>query len=375
MKNKDMDIIQKNVLESMQTQVENYIRGKIENNDWPLDSKIPSERELSEKMDISRTTVRNAIQALTNRGLFERKIGQGTFVRKQLSRQENPRMDHGTLGFVICKERSQRKPLASEAFYFDVFTGVEEETVKAGRHLLFTYLDDNNSDELNAFSGFMDKIDGLVIEEARSPELIDRLRERNLPVVLIGPTSINRAVDMVTMDLAGGVRTAVQALIDAGHRRIGMINGPLHLESARIRYLAWQEAMKKAGLDADDDFADDSEGWTPESGFQATQRLIARCPDLTALVCANDLLAIGSLSALNRAGIKVPDQISVIGFDDTELARHATPPLSSMRIHSRSMAKAAVRRVVELIENEDLPPVEIYFPIDLVVRESIRRLP
>lgn len=370
-----MDIIQKNVLESMQTQVENYIRGKIENNDWPLDSKIPSERELSEKMDISRTTVRNAIQALTNRGLFERKIGQGTFVRKQLSRQENPRMDHGTLGFVICKERSQRKPLASEAFYFDVFTGVEEETVKAGRHLLFTYLDDNNSDELNAFSGFMDKIDGLVIEEARSPELIDRLRERNLPVVLIGPTSINRAVDMVTMDLAGGVRTAVQALIDAGHRRIGMINGPLHLESARIRYLAWQEAMKKAGLDADDDFADDSEGWTPESGFQATQRLIARCPDLTALVCANDLLAIGSLSALNRAGIKVPDQISVIGFDDTELARHATPPLSSMRIHSRSMAKAAVRRVVELIENEDLPPVEIYFPIDLVVRESIRRLP
>ncbi|HCM26354.1 MAG: hypothetical protein A2Z99_09180 [Treponema sp. GWB1_62_6] len=374
MKDKDLDIIQKNVLESMQAQVENFIRGKIENGDWPLGSKIPSERDLSEKLDVSRTTVRNAVQALTNRGLFERKIGQGTFVRVQLAPQASRSPDHGTIGYVICKERSQRKPLASEAFYFDVFTGIEEETVKAGRHLLFSYLDDTNPDEINAFTAFMDKIDGLVLEEARNPELIDRILERRLPLVLIGPTAISRPVDMVTMDLAGGVRTAVRALVEGGHRFIGMINGPLRLESARIRYLAWQEAMRAAGLDAEARFSDGDEGWTPESGFQATQRLIARCPELTALVCANDLLAIGALSALNRAGIKVPDRISVIGFDDTELARHATPPLSSMRIHSRSMAKAAVRRVVERIENEELPPVVIGFPIDLVVRESFRTL-
>jgi LacI family transcriptional regulator len=374
MKDKDQDIIQKNVLESMQAQVENYIRGKIESGDWPLGSKIPSERDLSVKLDVSRTTVRNAVQALTNRGLFERKIGQGTFVRVQLARQARARQDHGNLGYVICKERSQRKPLALEAFYFDVFTGVEEETVKSGRHLLFSYLDDTNPDEINAFAALMDKIDGLVLEEARNPELVDRILERRLPLVLIGPTAIDRPVDKVTMDLAGGVKAAVQALVDGGHRFIGMINGPLRLESARIRYLAWQDAMRAAGLDAEERFADGDEGWTPESGFQATCRLVARCPELTALVCANDLLAIGALSALNRAGIKVPDRISVIGFDDTELARHATPPLSSMRIHSRSMAKAAVRRVVERIENDELPPVVIGFPIDLVVRESFRPL-
>ena len=106
------EIIQKNVLESMQTQVENFIKAKIGRGEWGLGAKIPSERELSEQLDVSRTTVRNAVQALTGLGLFERKIGQGTFVRSIPSADRSPsRTSRGTFGYVICKERALQRPL------------------------------------------------------------------------------------------------------------------------------------------------------------------------------------------------------------------------------------------------------------------------
>ena len=103
-------------------------------------------------------------------------------------------------------------------------------------------------------------------------------------------------------------------------------------------------------------------------------RLLERNHRLTAVFCANDLLAIGALSALSERALSVPDDVSVIGFDDSELARHASPPLTTMRIHSRDMARAAARRLLERIENGSLPPVRIEFPIDLVVRKSCKEV-
>lgn len=368
------EIIQKNVLESMQTQVENFIRDRIGTGEWGLGAKIPSERELSEKLDVSRTTVRNAVQALTGLGYFERRIGQGTFVRSlPPSSRAEARATRGTLGYVICKERSLRKPLATEAFYFDVFAGIEEETVKSGRHLLFTYLDDQNAEELEAFGAFLDKVDGLVLEEVRNPVLLQNLLAWSIPAVLMAPTVTDSRLDLVTMDLASGARKAVGHLLGLGHRTVGIINGPLRFESARVRFTGWKEALQAAGLEAESRLVDGDLGWTAEAGFQAMERLVSRCPEVTAVFCANDLLAIGALSALSKRGMAVPQQISLVGFDDSEWARHAVPALTTMKIHSRAMARAAVRRILERLETPDLPAVVVEFPIDLVSRDSCRR--
>jgi LacI family transcriptional regulator len=368
-------IIQKNVLESMQTQVETFISTRIGTGEWGLGAKIPSERELSERLDVSRTTVRNAIQALTARGLFERRIGQGTFVRSlPAAGRPEQRPTRGNLGYVICKERALRKPLSMEAFYFDVFSGIEEETVKSGRHLLFTYLDDQNPDELAAFESFTDKVDGLILEEVRNPALLATVAAWGIPAVLMAPTTIEPQLDLVTMDLAQGVAKAVTHLRTLGHRTIGIINGPLRFESARVRFSGWKEALRTAGIEPETRLVDGDSGWSAEAGFQAMERLLSRCPDLTAVFCANDLLAIGALSALARNGRNCPGEISVVGFDDTELARHSVPPLTTMKIHSQSMARAATRRVLDRIETPDLPPVVMEFPIDLVSRNSCREI-
>lgn len=354
----------------MQAQVESFLLSRIESDVWRVGSRIPSERELTVELDVSRTTVRNAILALTARGLFERSVGQGTFVRRTPGPKTQARTSTGTLGYVVCKEKSSRRPIASEAFYFDVFLGLEEETARSGRHTLFTYLDDYDPGEIETFRTFLEKVDGVIVEEARNPILLETVRASGVPTVLLAPTATIEGLDLVTMDLAAGAKKAVRHLRDLGHERIAIVNGPLRLESARIRFLAWKEAMAETGAAVDERLVDGDEGWSAEAGYAAMGRLLGRMPELTAVFCANDLLAIGALSALAGGFRRVPDDVSVIGFDDTELARHSSPPLTTMRIHSRDMARSAARRLLERIESSSLPPVRIEFPIDLVTRKS-----
>ncbi|MGO9410018.1 MAG: GntR family transcriptional regulator [Spirochaetia bacterium] len=366
--------IQKNAMESIQAQVESFLLGRIESDVWQVGTKIPSERDLALELDVSRTTARNAVLALTARGIFERSVGQGTFVKRTPAPVAQPRPTTGTLGYVVCKEKSARRPIASEAFYFDVFLGIEEDTAKSGRHTLFTYLDDYAADELEAFRSFLGKVDGVVVEEARNPELLLLLSASGVPTVLLAPSESIEGLDLITMDLAAGVRKAVSWLRSLGHRRIAIINGPLRLESARIRFLAWKDAMAEEGGSWDDLLVDGDEGWSAEAGYTAMKRLLGRNRELSAVFCANDLLAIGALSALAERSLTVPDDVSVLGFDDSELARHASPPLSTMRIHSRDMARTAARRLLERIEIGSLPPVRVEFPIDLVVRRSCKEV-
>jgi LacI family transcriptional regulator len=280
----------------------------------------------------------------------------------------------GTFGYVICKERSLRKPISSEAFYFDVFAGIEEESVRSGRHMLFSYLDEHNADEVSSFRSFLDKVDGLVVEEARDPSFLDMIERSGVPAALLAPTAIHERLDCVTMDIGAGVRKALRFMAGLGHRRIGIVNGPLDLESAQVRFAAWKDEMRTMGGAVDESLACGGEGWSAEAGYAAMDALIERRPDLTAVFCANDLLAIGALSALAKHGRSVPEDVGVVGFDDSELARHASPPLTTMRIYSRDMARSAVKRVLERIEGGALPPVRLEYPIDLIVRESCKEV-
>jgi LacI family transcriptional regulator len=366
--------IKRNVSDTMQSQVEGFILRKIESREWRVGEKIPSERDLCLLLEVSRTTVRNAVQALTEKGLFDRRIGQGTFVRETPAPESARSVSRGTLGYVVCKERQERKPISAEAFYFDVFAGIEEETVRSGRHMLFMYLDDSKPDEIASFRDFLCKVDGLVVQEAQNPAFLDILAAAPTPAVLLAPTAIHDRLDVVSMDIAAGVRKAVHYLRSLGHERIGMVNGPLRLESARIRFEAWRDELRRSGLDPEDAWADGNEGWSAEVGYAGMKRLVERCPDLTAVFCANDLLAVGGLSALARLGRRVPEDVSVIGFDDSELARHTTPSLTTVRIYSRDMARAAVKRVLERIDEPETPPVRLEFPLDLIARESCKEV-
>jgi DNA-binding LacI/PurR family transcriptional regulator len=143
-----------------------------------------------------------------------------------------------------------------------------------------------------------------------------------------------------------------------------------------VEYVAPTKVREESGLPCDERLVSrDTDTWAAENGCAAMKRLLDDNPDLTAVFCATDLLAIGALSALYERSVRVPDDVSVIGFDDSELSRHSALPLTSMRIHSRDMAKAPVRRLVERLQEPGAPAVWIDFPIDLVERKSCSRPP
>jgi LacI family transcriptional regulator len=363
---------------SKQVQIETYLLQLIKSGKLKAGDKIGSERELSGELGVSRITIRNAILHLTEKGMFERKTGQGTFVKlpfigESIQKKDDEAMS-GNIGYVICKEKSVQKPLLQESFYFSIFSGIEEITAKTGRHVLFTYIDDSNPDEIPRFTNFLAKVDGLIIEEAANAEFLDKIRQSARPAVLIAPGITAAGFDTVTFDVRLGIRKAVKYLVSIGHTRIGIINGPLHLQTAQQRYEGWRTAMEQLTGSIPEELTAGNTAWTAEAGHQGMKKLLEKNNRPTAVVCANDLIAVGALAAASEAELSVPEDISIIGFDDSEMAELSSPPLTTMKLYSRQMAHTAVKRLIERLEDTSIPAVITEFPIDLIIRKSCREV-
>lgn len=374
---KESAVVIKDIKSSKQSQVEAFLLDMINTGVWTVGDKIQSERELSVELGASRTTIRNAVLSLTRKGIFERVTGQGTFVKRIPYKDvDSPKAQAktGNIGYIICKEKTVRIPLLQEAFYFDVFSGIAEVAAKNGRDVLFAYVDDFNPEESEHVETFLKKVDGVIIEEAFNVPFLDRIKTQGTPAVLFAPTAYVEGFDIITMNVRKGMKKAVEYLCSIGHSKIGIINGPLHLETAQQRFQGWQDAMREHVGDASEELIGGGKGWTADHGYHAMQELLQRQPRPTAVVCANELLAFGAMSAISEIGLKVPDDVSIIGFDDTYMAGLSNPPLTSMKIYSRQMANTATKRLFERMEDRNLPVITTEFPIDLILRKSCKEV-
>ncbi len=202
-------------------------------------------------------------------------------------------------------------------------------------------------------------------------ELVKKLVEREFPLVFVdaGPSLPN--IHVLKVDYAEGIRQGVQHLAALGHRKIAFISGPLEQRSPRVRRDAFLKAMREIGIDVPPEH--EAEGThTMEGGIVAMERLLTQDPLPTAVMCSNDMTAIGALHALYRTPLKVPRDISVVGFDDIHLAQFMLPPLTTVQMSCKSLAAAAVEALRAGIE-PDHPKSsqkEWAIPTRLVVRQS-----
>ena len=202
-------------------------------------------------------------------------------------------------------------------------------------------------------------------------ELVRKLVEREFPLVFVdaGPDLPN--IRVLKVDYAEGIREAVQHLAALGHRRIAFITGPLHMRSSAIRRDAFVKSMAELGVDVPPEHVVEGTH-TMEGGMVAMEQL-AGLPELpTAVVCSNDMTAIGALHALERTTHSVPKEISVVGFDDIHLAQFMLPPLTTVRMSCKNLAAAAVEALRAGIEPEH-PKANLkewIIPTHLVVRQS-----
>jgi DNA-binding LacI/PurR family transcriptional regulator len=209
-------------------------------------------------------------------------------------------------------------------------------------------------------------VDGaLLVSTHTGNPLVGQVLELDIPIVACGqPVGFERALPYVGVDERDGARQMVAHLAASGRRRIATVTGPLDTAGGAQRLAGWRESLGDA---ADDSLVAHGD-YSRESGEAAMTELLSRRPDLDAVFVASDLMALGALDALRRAGRQVPADVAVAGFDDSPVAASSAPALSTMRQPWKRISAEMVRLLLARIEGE--PPATVILPTELVVRDS-----
>ena len=216
------------------------------------------------------------------------------------------------------------------------------------------------------------QVDGLLVV---NPYADDRyhhflpLIEKGMAVVYMGNTPRDESVSWVRCDDHEGGYQATWYLLDLGHTTIATLVGPENEECTLDRLAGYRQALAEARLDFEPRLTGNGD-WSATSGYQATQRLLATDQPLSAIFAQNDQMAVGAIHALRESGRRVPDDISVIGFDDIPLASYFDPPLTTFRQPMEEFGRQAARLLIETIQNPDRLPEQVLTHARLIKRAS-----
>lgn len=212
-------------------------------------------------------------------------------------------------------------------------------------------------------------VDGVLFSSLHGEDTLpERLAERGMPVVVNGrPTEA--PVSFVDVDNLGGAHAAVKHLLDRGRRRIAEIRGPADMGAAVDRHDGYRRALREAGLKVDATLVATGE-FTAQGAEAAMRALLERRPDLDAVFAASDAMALAALKVLQANGRRVPDDVAVVGFDDTQSASEADPPLTTVRQPVTRMGHTMAGRMLHMITTGDTSPSTTIFDTELIVRSS-----
>ncbi|MGD1221651.1 MULTISPECIES: LacI family DNA-binding transcriptional regulator [Streptomyces] len=212
-------------------------------------------------------------------------------------------------------------------------------------------------------------VDGVLLVSSHSGDPVaEELREAGVPLVACGkPIGLGSRVSYVAADDRDGARDMVAHLLSTGRRRIGTVTGPLDTPGGVERLAGYREVLSQAGIEADDRLVVSGD-YSRASGEAAAERLLEQVPDVDAVFVASDLMAQGVLTALHRAGRRVPEDVAVGGFDDSPAATASSPALTTIRQPWDRISAEMVRVLLAEIGGED--PAAVILPTELVRRES-----
>jgi DNA-binding LacI/PurR family transcriptional regulator len=218
-------------------------------------------------------------------------------------------------------------------------------------------------------------VDGVILFSLHGDDrLPEHLQSQGIPVVVGGEPPHGARVSYVDNDNHGGAFAAVKHLIDQGRTKVATITGPLDMPAGITRRRAYRDALKAAGMELDPDL-EESGGFTREGGQRSMEALLERCPELDAVFAASDLMAAGALSALYAAGRRVPEDVAIVGFDDSIIALSTQPALSSVRQSMEVMGRELVSVLIQTIEARDQVVRRVVLETELIVRQSSGGLP
>jgi LacI family transcriptional regulator len=210
----------------------------------------------------------------------------------------------------------------------------------------------------------------ILVTSALERSTDDELRMLDVPTVVIDPVGAP-SVEVPTIgatNWSGGL-AATEHLLKMGHRRIGFIAGPSHLLCSRARKDGYRAALESAGIELREEWVANGD-FHPETGFRSARELLSLPEPPTAIFASSDEMAFGAYEAVRRHGLRVPDDVSIVGFDDLPTARWAFPPLTTIRQPLAAMGMLAARTLLRLVARERLESPRVELSTSLVVRES-----
>lgn len=219
-------------------------------------------------------------------------------------------------------------------------------------------------------------VDGLFIITALQDDIdTEKLKASNIKVVTTDIVYEN--TPYVTSDNYNGGRMAIKYLHDMGHRRIAHISGPFNTMAALERHLGVVKGMEDVGIEKDDAYFIEAEVFDYESAFKSTQYLLSRFNENnrpTAIFVGADIMAIAAMKAIRSRGLKVPEDISIIGFDDIEAAKYVSPELTTVRQNKEKIGEQLAKTLVKLMNNEEVPMELPRIPVSIVERSSVIKI-
>ena len=345
-----------------------YLKEQIRNQKMTAGDKILSENELSSKFNLSRFTVRHAINILTNEGLLEKRHGSGTFVK--LSQPEKPKT--GIIGVITT--------YLDDYIFPTIINGIDEILTQKGYTMSLGITGNKTEKELVCLNSMLqNNVDGLIIEGTKSAfptvniDILKEFKHKNIPVVFINGIYSDIDFSYVLMDDEKGGTMAASYLIDYGHTLIGGIFKSDDIQGHK-RYKGFVSACHRRGLVIDEDSVlwyttEDLENIFCKEYDKLFMKRFSAC---SAIICYNDQIAVKVIETLARNGQSVPQDRSIISFDNSNLAEVSSTKLTSITHAGKTMGLEAATALLDMISTSK--PVKKVLDLKIIERNSVRNL-
>ena len=288
------------------------------------------------------------------------------------------------IGFILAYSDLEDPPL--DTFWSHILHGAEIEARKSNIYVTYYGVSLNQPPYLLLSKLHEMRVDGLLLVGSAGPEIVQSLQAANFPLVLVDNfvRIPGQQIDAILSHNYEGAKEAINYLINEGHQQIAFISGPttnsLRLSHKRIytferRRDGYLAALHEAGLQVHKELVvEDCYVNNPDEVYAACKRLVDSKVPFSALFCANDPLAGKAIKALRELGLRVPEDVSVVGFDNADIAEHLTPPLTTVHVNKEAMGAIAVKSLIARIADPEAIGITSILAVELIKRESVRSL-
>lgn len=333
----------------------------------------PTQREIAEEVGVSRTTVSLVLNEVPGIRVSPETRQRILEAAQRLNYYPNAgarRLASGKTSTIGLVWHRGPNPTYRDAFLPGLLEGVTRAAHKYGYHVMFRPIEPGETDDGYVELARSHHTDGIIFSGPRSddPHLL-KLHAERFPIVLHGQLP-GTDIPSVDVDNVHGATVAVEHLLASAHRRVGIItNAPLVYTASQQRLRGYKEALAEAGIPYDDCLVREG-NFDGESGESAMEALLTCEPTPTAVFVASDMVAMGALKAIREHGLKVPDDVALVGFDDITAARFVTPTLTTVRLPTFGLGWSAAETLIDLIEENTPAQTQILLETELIVRQS-----